>query len=39
MMLILMLTMMVIMMTVLGNHENEGDGHDLDGDVVENDIE
>ena len=33
-----MLTMMVIMMTVLGNHENEGDDDDVDG-VVEDDIE
>ena len=31
--------MMVIMMTVLGNHENEGDGDEVDGDVVEDDIE
>ena len=34
-----MLTMMVPMMTVLGNHENEGDDDDVDGDVVEDDIE
>ena len=31
--------MMVIMMTMLGNHENEGDDDDVDGDVVEDDIE
>ena len=34
-----MLTMMVIVVTMLGNHENEGDDDDVDGDVVEDDIE
>ena len=34
-----MLTMMVIMMMILGKHENEGHDDDVDGDVVEDDIE
>ena len=39
MMLMTKMVMLILMLAMLGNHENEGGDGDVDGDVVEDDVE